>query len=352
MTKALTMLGALAAAGALVACGPPPGPNYGGGGPAPGGCPAWNDGSTRSTRHPEMMYLTAVGTAPQGGSCDNDAYAGISKIFNAQVNQLQQEWQGYRSRVNAAGGRMSEESTSISSLTRVFTEKVLKGVQIVERGTCTGNVVCLAALDRQVAAGVFEQEIGALDAQIKAKIEQGDRAGNATDKFMAYSAAMELLAQRQVLHVDLRIVDAGRGNRLAAPYDANGLIAKFTGSQGQVKVGLKIIGHEAAKIQTCLAQGLAQKGLKVMEGTSDVDVVIHGNLKYQQAGYVAGSVMVRADINLRLTNVATGQTLAAYTEDIKVGRQALPQSVQLAVSKLCEQATESLPKRIFDSFKR
>lgn len=351
MTKRLMMLGAVAAA--LAACGPPPDPAYGGqGGAVSPTCPPWNDGVTKSGRYNDMMYLTAVGTGPAGGTCDNDAYAGISKIFNAQVSQVQSEFQGYRSRVNAAGGRMSEEATSITSLTRVFTDKVLKGVQIVERGTCTGNLVCLAALERSTAAGIIEQEIAALDAQIKAKVDQGDRAGNATDKFMAYSAAMELLAQRQVLYVDLRIVDGGRAGRVTSPYDANGLIAKFTGAQGQVKVGLKIIGTEAAKIQTCLAQGLAQKGLKVLEGTSDVDVVIHGNLKYAKAGYVAGSEMVRADFNLRLTNMATGQTLAAYAEDIKVGRQNLAQSVQLAVSKLCEMATESLPKKIFESFKR
>jgi len=353
--QVLSMLGALAAAGALVACGPPPGPAYGGGpgpGPGPGGCPPWNDGVTKSTRYNEMMYLTAVGTAPPGGSCENDAYAGISKIFNAQVSQVQQEFQGYRSKVNAMGGRMSEESTSITSLTRVFTEKVLKGVQIVERGVCTGNPVCLAAMDRSVAAGIFEQEIGTLDSQIRAKIDEGDRSRDATGKFMAYSAAMEYLAQRQVLHVDLRIVDAARANRLGAPYDANALIAKFTGSQGKVKVGLKITGHEAAKIQTCLAQGLSQKGLRVLEGTSDVDVVIHGNLKYQKAGYVAGSVMIRANINLRITKMSNGQTLSAYSEDIKVGRQDLPQSVQLAVFKLCEMATESLPKKIFESFRR
>ncbi len=344
MTKQLMMVGALAAA--LAACGPPPGPNYGGGGPGVSPtCPPWNDGVTKSGRYNDMMYLTAVGTAPSGGTCDNDAYAGISKIFNAQVSQVQSEFQGYRSQVNAAGGRMSEESTSITSLTRVFTDKVLKGVQIVERGTCTGNLVCLAALERTTAAGIIEQEIAALDAQIKAKVEQGDRAGNATDKFMAYSAAMELLAQRQVLYVDLRIVDGGRAGRVTSPYDANGLIAKFTGAQGRVKVGLKITGTEAAKIQTCLAQGLAQKGLKVMEGTSDVDVVIHGNLKYAKAGEVAGSVMVRANIDLRVTSMRTGRTIAAWSDDIKVGRETLETSVQLAIYRLCTQVTPTLVQK-------
>jgi hypothetical protein len=343
---------------ALAACGPPPGPNYGGGpGPGPaaaGGCPAWNDGATKSPRHPEEMYLTAVGTAPAGGSCENDAYAALSKIFNAQVSQVQTEFQGYRSQINAAGGNMREEATAITSLTRVFTEKVLKGAQIVERGTCTGNLVCLAAMDRAVAAGIIEQELASIDAQIKAKIDEGDSKGgnNPTFRFMSYSAAMEMLAQRMALYADLKVIHAARASRVATPYDPAMLIKKLAGAASRVRVGLKLVGYETGKVQTCLAEGLAKKGLKVSEGTSDVDAMIHGNLKYKRAGYVANSVMVRADFNLRVTNMKTGRTIIAYSEDIKVGRETLEQSLQLAVFKLCEMAVESLPKKIFEGFKR
>ena len=62
--------------------------------------------------------------------------------------------------------------------------------------------------------------------------------------------------------------------------------------------------------------------------------------------------MVRADINLRVVGMADGRTLAAFTEDVKVGRPTLEQAKQLAVTKLCESAIESLPQKIFDSFKR
>jgi hypothetical protein len=44
---------------------------------------------------------------------------------------------------------------------------------------------------------------------------------------------------------------------------------------------------------------------------SDVDVMIAGTLKYQKAGEIAGSVMVCADVNLRVVGMADGKTLAA-----------------------------------------
>ena len=81
-------------------------------------------------------------------------------------------------------------------------------------------------------------------------------------------------------------------------------------------------------------------------------MMIHGNLKYQKAGFVRGSVMVRADINLRVTDIENGRTLAAFTEDIKVGRPTLDQSVQLAVFKLCTKSAPSLVQKIRASFNR
>jgi hypothetical protein len=92
--------------------------------------------------------------------------------------------------------------------------------------------------------------------------------------------------------------------------------------------------------------------MQVLEGSNDVDIWIHATLKYQKAGYVEGSEMVRADLNLRITDASNGRTVAAFAEDVKVGRPTLQQSVQLAVSKLCDMASTELVKKIHESFKK
>jgi hypothetical protein len=331
-------------------CGPPPGPAYGGDPMGARGCPQWVD-TGQSGQYPDLMYLVGVGHGPSQQQCESDARAALSKIFNAQVSQYQTEWQGYFSRATAAGATFRSEATNISSLTTVSTDKAMQGTKIgAHCGDNTGTHHCLAVLERDPAAAALVEKINALDGEIRAKVSAGDSDGNATSKFMAYSSALELLAQRDALNMDLRIISARHARQ--APVDIQALLAKFTGAKGQVKVGIKLQGSDAVKLQTCLAEGLTKKGLQVLEGSSDVDVWIHGNLKYQKAGYVEGSVMVRADINLRVTDASNGKTLAAFSDDVKVGRTTLPASVQLAVFKLCEKLNDELPKKIFASFRR
>ena len=354
MSRAVEMVLAFAlAALALTAigCGPPPPPDYGGGAPAagPGGKPDWVDG--RSGRYSDIEYLTGVGRGPSRGQCESDGYAALAKIFNAQISQVSQDWQGHFSRVGNLGPNVRVEAMTISQLTRVSTDKVLKGARIVEVWEGEGTTHCLAALDRLPAARSLREEITRLDAEIKAQVERGDGGATPTAKFMAYARAMEVLQEREALNVDLRIVDP-RGSGMPPAIDFPELVAKFTGSRSKIKVGLKLTGMKASTIQTCLAEELTRQGIQVLEGTSDVDLMIHGNLKYEKAGVIETSVMVRADVNLRLADTESGKTLAAFNQSLRVGRPTLEQSAQLAVHKLCQQVVPELVQKIRASLSR
>lgn len=326
----------------LLGCGPPPGPAYGG--PVgPGGKPPWVDG--QPVRYPDAMYLSGVGHGPDRGPCESDAYAALAKIFKAQIEQVSQDWQGHFSRVGSMGLNIRVEAMSISQLTRVSTDKVLKGAKVVEHWNGDGAFHCLAVLERAPAAQSLRDEIARLDAEIKAQVERGDGAETPTARFMAYARAMEVLQEREALNVDLRIVDP-RGMGMPSAIDFPALVAKFTATKGKIKVGLKLTGTKANIIQTCMAEQLNNKGLEVIEGSSDVDVMVHGTLQYEKAGFIAGSHMVRANVNLRLTDVENGRTVGAFHENIKVGRPTLEASVQLAVFKLCQQVVPSLVSKI------
>jgi hypothetical protein len=319
-----------------------------GGGP-PVAKPDWVDG--RSGRYSEIQYLTGVGRGPSRGACDADARAALAKIFNAKIQQVSQDWQGHFSKVNNIGHKVRIEAMSISQLTRVSTDKVLKGSQISEHWSGDGTYHCLATLERFPTAAHLREEITRLDSEIKIQVQQGDSASTETARFMNYSRAMEIMQEREALNVDLRIVDP-RGAGVPPPVNWADLVAKFTGAKSRIKVGLRLSGTKSRKIQTCLAEELTKQGIQVLENTSDVDVMIHGKLNYQKAGFIHGSVMVRADVSLRLSDVENGRTLAAFTENIKVGRTSLEQSVQLAVFKLCQQVMPALTQKIRSSFGR
>jgi hypothetical protein len=295
-----------------------------------------------------MQYLTAVGRGPDRRACENDAHAALAKIFKAKIEQVSQDWQGHFSRVSNLGS-VRVEAMSISQLTRVSTDKVLKGVTVPEHWQGEGTHHCLGALERDPAVASLRADIARKDAEIKAQVTSGDSAATATARFMAYARAMEVLQEREALNVDLRIVSP-RGVGVPSPIDFPALVAKFTITKGKIKVGLKLLGTKARQIQTCLAEELTKKQISVLEGTSDVDVMVHGNLKYEKAGIIAGSHMVRATVNLRLTDVENGRTVGAFHESIRVGRPTLQASIQLAVFKLCQQVMPQLTQKIRKAF--
>ena len=340
----------IVAATALASCGEPPQPRYGPvtGGPRPSsGKPSWVDG--RPTRYPD--HLCAVGRGPNKQACQADARGALAKIFTARIQQVSRDWQSHFSRVGKAGGDVKVEAMSVSQLTRVSTDKVLRGVKIAENWVGGDTHHCLATLERFSAARSLRQEIQRLDAELALKLRMGDEALNPTAKYKAYARAMELMQQREALNVDLRIVNS-RGGGLDAPTKWAELVRRFETARSRIKVGLKITGTSSRKIQTCLAEQLTKQGMEILEGTTGIDLLIHGKLKFQKAGVIAGSVMVRAHLDLRINDVETGKTLSAFARDIKEGRPSLERAVQLAVSRLCHKVVPRLATEIRKSFRK
>jgi hypothetical protein len=293
-----------------------------------------------------MQYLSGVGTGQGRMACESDGRASVAKIFKANISQVSRDWQAHFSRVNSAGPAVRVEAMSVDQLTQVSTDYTLKGVEIKEVWNDPGGTsYCLAVLDRVAAAQTLREQIARLDAQIRAQVQEGDKAPNETARFMAYKKAMELLQRREALNADLRIVSPQRMG-IDPPLGWEDLVAKFTRSRSKIKIGFHLKGSERAKVQSCLAEELNKQGIDVLEGSSDVDLWIHGKIDMKKAGFNLGTHMVRATINMRITGADDGRTLGSFSRYVKAGRPRLPQSMQLAASKLCHDVAPKLAQEI------
>jgi hypothetical protein len=337
----------------LAACPPPPPAHYGGGAAAGGAVrrgakPAWVDGTP--ARYPRMQYLTGVGRGSVRGPCERDGRAAIAKVFEARVQAVSKDWMGHFSKVNAAG-KVRVEAMAVTTLTQVSTDYVVKGVKVPEVWKGGGGYHCLATLERLPAARTLQAAIDKLDVQISAKVSEGDKAANDTAKFFAYKAAMLLMQKREALNAELRIVHP-TGTGRPAPIGWRDLVAKFTGASSKIKIGLKLKGRNARKLQTCIAAQLTKQRIQVTETSNDVDLFIVGNMKWQWAGYNNGSHMVKVDLNVRIMNMDNGKTVGAYAEELKSGRPQKSQALQTTSTKLCHIAAPKLVKKIMATLSR
>lgn len=335
----------------LVGCGPPAMRGFSAAGPdGPRGQPEWIDGAA-AARYPAAQYLTGVGHGSDRMSCENDARAALAKIFAAHVEQVSSATESHFSRVNELG-RVRVEALGVQQLTRVSTDFVLKGTRLVE--VWEGGPQrfhCLAVLDRLIAGRGLRDELDRMDVESAALVREGDAAPNATARFFAYKRAMELLQRRDGLNAELRIVSPG-GVGKPPLHGWEDLVAKLTGTRARLKVGLKLSGRDAARLQTCLVEQLAQRDVQVLEETSDLDLMVHGELAWHWAGYVNGSYLVQVSVDLRVTDLDGGRTMAAFAERLKTGRPRRDNALQTAANKLCFKVAPLLADKLHQALGR
>ena len=342
--RSLAQLLSLAIVASLTACATTGPGDPTAGGVTPQGEPAWVNKGSGAFDGPsgKAFYGVGVLTGVQNPglarqAVDNRARAEIAKIFDLYIAAMMKDYQ----RSTTAGNfKASAEEQDIVSTQKTITEATLRGVELRDHWTnpTSGTIYALAVLDLNAISDSLKSAQG-LNAGVRDYVRDNAR--------KAFEDLDGELAKR-----------SNRGNEAAPPppppqpeVEPQPVAAPpppppAPRSTARPRVGLKIMGTGADKIQTCFAEQMTKRGMIVLEGTSDVDVMVHGKLSYARAGIIANSVMVLANINLRVNDMRTGKTSQAWSDQIKVGRPTLEQSVQLAIWRLCEQVTPTLVQRI------
>ena len=276
-------------------------------------------------------------------ACDNRARGEIAKIFDLYVAAMMKDYQ----RSTTAGDfKNSSEEQDVLSVQKTITEVNLRGVEIRDhwQNPRSGALYGLAVLDldgvmnninkanqlnsrvRDYVRNNARKAFNDLDGELN---KRSSREGNTAGPAPAEPPANEPESEPEA---------AADPAPEAAPAPAR------TGRK--VRVGLHITGASGKKIQTCFASKLTQSGYALFEGTSDVDLMVKGRLRYRRAGVIGPSVMVNASVELRVNNMDNGQTVVALHEQIKVGRPSLEQSVQTAITRLCEIVVPKMTRKL------
>ncbi len=242
------------------------------------GPPDWVN--SESSRYPREKYLTGVGYGNERKTAEDEAYAAISKIFQASIRSKTREWEEYLQ--SSGSGEESKTKDRVSrkifmdQLTQVSTDKVLENVSIAEVWVepKSRRTYALAVMDRVHSAAVIRGRIEELDRQAHTLFESAtknglsdglEQTGSRLQTARDLHAAFKTLLLREGLNTDLKIISPdGRGVESPLSLTQVGQALREALSR-DFHVALELSGPHSEKIRSAILQGLTQEGLVVID---------------------------------------------------------------------------------------
>ena len=324
-------------------------------GTAPDGTPRWvRRGSVAADgSHGKAFYgvgvvqgIRNIGLARQ--AADNRARAEIARVFHTYVAALMRDYQ----RSTTAGDmKRSSEEQDVVSAQRTLTEATLRGVTIEDHWTDprSGALYALAVLRLDQVSKALQRAAG-LQAGVRDFVRRNAaRAFDQLDRAVARRHAAEGGAPRaegappvEEAPREEAPPEAPREERARPPEEAPPAEAAPRGEPRQIRLGLKVRGHQGRRVQTCLAGKLIEQGFAVYEGTSDVDVYVKGQIATRPVGRTGGTRMVETTATMQVLALDDGRVLASVERTIRVGRPTLAAAAQLAIARVCARVVPDL----------
>ncbi|MGP0591996.1 LPP20 family lipoprotein [Nitrospira sp. T9] len=233
-----------------------------------GGC-AWFGGKTPPEwimsphqSYPAERYLTGIGEAESRDQAEKRAYAAIARVFTAQVNTQSMDHETYSIQESGVGSQTRRE-LQLDQRTQVTTSKALENVQILDLWyqPSTRHFWALAGLDRQQAEKAILERLQEWDTKIKNMIHQGRTHPQKIQRIRGYKEAMILLADRDTLNTDLRVIRTS-GDSLPPSYRIPQIQREFMDFVAQnLVISVAIEGEYHEDIERAILEGLKQEGL-------------------------------------------------------------------------------------------
>lgn len=233
-----------------------------------GGC-AWFGGEPspewiRSTHqsYPPERYLTGLGEAESREQAEKRAYAAVARVFSAKVKAQSMDYETYSIQESGESHHTRRE-LQLDRRTQVTTSKVLENVKVLDvwNQPSTRQFFVLAGLDRQQAEQGILERLQDWDIKIENMVNQGRTHPQKIQRIRGYKQAMTLLADRDMLNVDLRVIRAS-GESLPSSYRIPQIQRELTDFVArELVISVTIEGDHHEDVERAIWEGLKQEGL-------------------------------------------------------------------------------------------
>lgn len=212
--------------------------------------------------YPAERYLTGIGEAESREEAEKKAYAAVARVFSAQVKTQSMDHETYSIQESGEGSQTRRE-LQLDQRTQVTTSKVLENVKVLDLWyqPSTRHFWALAGLDRQQAEQAILERLQDWDTRIENMIHQGRTHLQKIQRIQGYKEAMILLADRDTLNRDLRVI-RNSGESLPPSYRIPQIQREFMDFVAQnLLISVAIEGEYHEDIERAILEGLKQEGL-------------------------------------------------------------------------------------------
>lgn len=246
--------------------------------------------------YPDEQYLTAIGSGDTRRDAEQQALAGLSQVFEAEVRVDQRTSERY-SEIMTAQGTVSENQVRLAQNTNVRSNQTLLNVQYGEAAVDDmGRVHVIAYIERIPTGRVYVDLIETNGAQVESFLQQADRSSGLVREYAYTSAAAVVTSANENLRAQLRIIAPGFSEMVRLPYDPDAVLQRQADMASRMRVSVDITGDETGRIAGLVRQALSEERFPV--SADDPVLSVGGTVRMQEGEQGDDFVTVRWSLTL------------------------------------------------------
>ncbi|PIR19795.1 MAG: hypothetical protein COV48_00030 [Elusimicrobia bacterium CG11_big_fil_rev_8_21_14_0_20_64_6] len=314
-----------------------------------GARPQWVEGE--SPRWPRAQNVLGVGSGDDEETAADRARGEISRVFSSAVS-VDTTVDETETNLTQGGRTNSSFSQLIAQKVRTASQKMLEGVEIVERwkDSATSRYYALAVLNKGKALGAVAEKTAALDADAGQWKTKMDATGDKFERAKAAAKLSALLKGRLDLENDRRVLGGGP---LASTVDASAAKAAATKALAALDVAVIATGENSEELETGIVTGLAASGLMakranpgdggdlIVESSSSAQPVEGGDARWKWS---------RATATITLKDGREDKSFARFDVSERQAAADAGEARRRAASGLAKKAAEKVAVAISDFF--
>jgi hypothetical protein len=261
--------------------------------------------------YPDEQYLTSVGTGDTRRDAEQQAMAGLSQIFEAEIEVDSRTRERY-SEIMTAQGTLSESEVELAQTTNIRSDQTLLNVQFGEAAVDdVGRVHVIAYIQRLPTARVYQDLIETNGAQVRSFLDQADESGGLIRRYSYVSAAAVVAQNNEVLRDQLRIISPGFSEMVDLPYDPDTVIRRRADLASQMVVSVSIGGDPDGRLAAVVREALSEERFPI--SSEDPVLQVAGEMSLSEEEGNPDFETVRWLLQLDMTG-PDGSTLVAVEE--------------------------------------